>query len=484
MNAGLQNLNADVWSLLPELMLSAGAVAILLLDAMAPRLKALWLPAAAALAAGVAIGIPTSGWAGGVSFGGFLEWTPITLFLAEIILLSAVLALLASQPYLRREGILSGEYAALLLWCVVGLLFLVRATELLTLFLALELLSFCLYALAAYHRRLAIAVEGGLKYFLMGAFVSSFVLLGIALLYGETGSTRLSRIEEALAAGGGSPVVVTLGFLLIFCGFAFKMSLVPFHAWAPDTYQGAPSPFVAFLSVAPKAGAAIVLVRVLATLGGGRVGGDWPDLVAMLAVLSMLAGNLLALVQKDIKRMLAYSGIAHMGYLLIPLVSVGRDAMPPVLVYLLAYALMNAGAFAVVGLLFRRPGEQHLLSELSGWGYRFPFLGISLTVCMLSLAGIPPTLGFFGKYLVFLHAVEHGNLWLALVGITASLIGAVYYLRVIYVLYMKPEVEAPGPLTIDLWGRLAVLVAAGGTLLLGVWPSPLLDWLERATGGP
>ena len=484
MNLATETFRGDVWSLLPELILASGAVVILLLDAMAPRLRTLWLPAAAALAAGVAIGIPLSGWTAGASFGGFLEWTPVTMFLTEVILLSAVLALLASQAYLRREGMLSGEYAALLIWCVVGLLFLARATELLTLFLALELLSFCLYALAAYHRRLAVAVEGGLKYFLMGAFVSAFVLLGIALLYGETGSTRLARIEEALAAGSGSPVVVTLGFLLLFCGFAFKMSLVPFHAWAPDTYQGAPSPFVAFLSVAPKAASALVLLRLLATLAGGGVGGDWPGLVSMLAVLSMVGGNLLALVQKDIKRMLAYSGIAHMGYLLIPLVAVGRDALPPVLVYLLAYALMNAGAFAVVAFLFARPGEQHLLSELSGWGYRFPFLGVCLTVCMLSLAGIPPTLGFFGKYLVFLHAIENGNLWLALVGIAASLIGAVYYLRVIYVLYMKPEVQEPAAPAIDLWGRLAVMVAAGGTLLLGVWPSGLLDGLERATGGP
>ena len=484
MNLASDAFRADVWSLLPELMLAGGAVVILLLDAMAPRLRSLWVPAAAALAAGVAIALPMSGWEAGTSFGGFLEWTPVTLFLVEIILLTGVLSLLASQSYLRREGILGGEYPALLLWCVVGLLLLARATELLTLFLALELLSFCLYSLAAYHRKIAIAAEAGLKYFLMGSFVSAFILLGIALLYGETGSTRLARIEETLAAGGGSPVVVTLAFLLLVCGFAFKMSLVPFHAWSPDTYQGAPSPFVAFLSVAPKAASALVLVRLLATLAGGRVDGEWPDLIALLAVLSMLGGNLLALVQKDIKRMLAYSGIAHMGYLLIPLVSVGRDALPPVLVYLLAYALMNAGAFAVVSLLFARPGEQHLLSELSGWGYRYPFLGVSLTICMLSLAGIPPTLGFFGKYLVFVHAVEHGNVWLALVGIAASIIGVVYYLRVVYVLYMKPEVQTPTALPMDLWGRLAVLLAAGGTLLLGIWPSGLLDWLERATGGP
>jgi NADH-quinone oxidoreductase subunit N len=262
------------------------------------------------------------------------------------------------------------------------------------------------------------------------------------------------------------------------------MSVVPFHAWSPDTYQGAPSPFVAFLSVAPKAASALVLLRLLGTVAAAQVGHQWSQLIALLAVLSMVGGNLMALVQKDIKRMLAYSGIAHMGYLLIPLVSVGHDSLPPVLVYLLAYALMNAGAFAVVALLFARPGEQHLIAELSGWGYRFPFLGLGLTVCMLSLAGIPPTLGFIGKYLVFLHAIQHGNVALALVGIAASLVGAVYYLRVVYVLYMKPEVQAPGALLVDFWGRLAVLVAAAGTLVLGVWPAGLLDWLARAIGAP
>jgi NADH-quinone oxidoreductase subunit N len=476
--------HGDVWSLLPEVLLGGAAVLILLLDAMAPGLKRIWLPLAAAVAAAVAIAIPLTGWSAGSSFGGFLEWTPVTLFLVEVVLLSTVLTLLASQGYLRREGLLGGEYAALLLWCAVGLVLLVRATELLTLFLALELFSFCLYSLAAYHRRIAISTEAGIKYFLMGSFVSSFVLLGIALLYGETGSTRLPRIAESLAAGGGSTVIVTLGFLLLVCGFAFKMSIVPFHAWAPDVYQGAPSPFVAFLSVAPKAASALVLVRVLATVAAGRVGDGWGELVALLAVLSMVAGNLLALVQKDVKRMLAYSGIAHMGYLLIPLVNVGREALTPVLVYLLAYALMNAGAFAVVSLLYARPGEQHLISELSGWGHRFPLLGACLTICMLSLAGIPPALGFLGKYLVFLHAVQHGSMWLALVGIAASLVGAVYYLRIVYVLYMKPEVQAPAGLLIDFWGRFAVVFAAAATLVLGMLPSGLLEWLERATSGP
>jgi len=484
MNLGDPLLRADLSSLLPELLLGGWAVLVLLGDALVPGLRRIWAPLSTAVVVAVAVLMTTPGWARATSFGGFIEWNSITLFLAEIVLLSCALTLLASQGYLERERLGSGEYVALLLWCTVGLLFLTRATELLTLFIALELLSFCLYALAAYHRRLSMATEAGLKYFLMGAFVSAFVLLGIALLYGETGTTKLPLIADALAGGGGSTVVVILGFLLLVCGFGFKMSLVPFHAWSPDTYQGAPSPFVAFLSVAPKAASALVMIRLLTIVGSAQLGHDWPRLIAMLSVLSMVIGNLLALVQKDLKRMLAYSGIAHMGYLLIPLVSVGPDALPPVLVYLLAYALMNAGAFAVIAMLFGRPGEQHLVSELSGWGYRFPFLSVCLTICLLSLAGIPPTLGFLGKYLVFLHAVQHGHLGLALVGIAASLIGAVYYLRVVYVLFMKPEVQEPRGLLVDGWGRLAALVAALGTLLLGTWPGPVLDWLQRAIGGP
>ena len=312
-----------------------------------------------------------------------------------MILLSTALCLLASQGYLRRERILSGEYHALLLWCATGLLLMLRSTELLMVFLALELLSLCLYSLAAYHRRLSISGEAAIKYFLMGAFVSAFVLYGIALVYGATGSTRFDAIGAALAGRAELPVLASLGFLLLVAGFGFKMSLVPFHAWSPDTYQGAP---VAVRGL-PLGGARRWRARWCSTGcsprsaqgSGGRGVAKWSTVVAILSVLSMVVGNLLALVQRDIKRMLAYSGIAHMGYLLLALVTLDRASLTPVLVYLLAYALMNAGAFTVVTLLYSRPGEQHLISDLAGWGYRFPLLGGCLAVCMLSLGGIPPT---------------------------------------------------------------------------------------------
>ncbi len=469
----------DLWSLAPELVLAGAGIVILLLEAFAPGTRRAFtvLAAAAVVAAGWCL---VAGFRG-PSFGGLIEQTPITVGFGLVVLLSTLLGLVASDGYLRREGILSGEYHALLLWCAVGLLLMLRATELLTVFVALETLSLALYALAAYNRKVKIGTEAALKYFLMGAFASAFVLYGIALLYGQTGSTRLAEISASFAAGHGTGVLAGLGVLLLVAAFGFKMSVVPFHAWSPDTYQGAPSPFVAFLSVAPKVASALVMLRVLAAAGTGVFA--WSQVVAALAVLSMVVGNLFALVQKDIKRMLAYSGIAHMGYLLIAMVTLDAGSYRAVLVYMLAYALMNAGAFAVVAVLYERSGEQHLIADLSGWGYRFPWLGAALTVCMLSLGGIPPTVGFIGKYVVFLHAVETGQTWLAIVGVLASLVGVFYYLRVVYTLYMRAEVREPAGVLRDAWGGTAAVVAALAVLLLGILPGPVFEWVWRSTTG-
>jgi NADH-quinone oxidoreductase subunit N len=475
----------DLWSLLPELLLATGGVVILLLDALFPTWKRLWTPLALATTAAATWGA----WAAwnavakepGLTWNRLIETSQLTYAFSLVILVATALSVLASEGYLRRERILGGEYFSLLLWCAAGLLLMLRATELLTVFLALELLSVCLYALAGYHRRLAVSVEAAIKYFLMGAFVSAFALYGIALIYGATGSTRIADIGAAFTAGQGS-VFLSLGVLLLVAAFGFKMSIAPFHAWSPDTYQGAPSPFVAFLSVAPKVASALVLYRLLEAVVQGGLGAKWSGAVAGLSVLSMLVGNLVALVQRDIKRMLAYSGIAHMGYLLLALVELDRASLAPVLAYLLAYVLMNAGAFAVITMLYSRPGEQHLISDLAGWGYRYPLLAACLAVSMLSLGGIPPTVGFLGKYMVFLNVIEDGHWGLAVVGVLASLVGVFYYLRVVYVLYMKTETQEPQGLLIDFWGRTAAFAAAAATLVLGIWPSGWIQWLLEATG--
>ncbi|MEA2562479.1 MAG: NADH-quinone oxidoreductase subunit [Acidobacteriota bacterium] len=479
---------ADLMSLLPEMILCGAGIVILLLDAIAPKLRrsftVLAVISVAIAAWGASVAWRTAPGFSFLTWGGLLETSGPTYSLSLVILLATGLCLLASQGYLRREGILAGEYHALLLWCAAGLLLMLRGTELLTIFLSLELFSFCLYTLAAFHRRIAIASEAAIKYFLMGAFVSSFVLYGIAMLYGATGSTRLADIGPKLAGAEGIPVGASLGLLLLVAGFAFKMSIVPFHAWSPDTYQGAPTPFVAFLSVAPKVASALVLYRLLDAVVRGGVPEaieKWTVVIAALAVLSMLVGNLLALAQRDIKRMLAYSGIAHMGYLLLALVVMDRGSLMPVIVYLLAYVLMNAGAFTVVAMLYDRPGEQHLISDIAGHGYRYPLLSACLAICMLSLGGIPPTVGFFGKYLVFLNAVGDGLVGLAVLGVLASLVGVFYYLRVVYYLYMKAEERQPEGLLLDVWGRTAAVVAALGTLALGIWPWKLVQWLLEAT---
>ena len=477
----------DLLSLFPEMILTFAGIVLLLLDAIAPRLRRTFTGIAVLGTAAAAWGAYES-WhlirEGTLTWNGLLETSATTYALSLIVLLATGLCLLASQGYLRREGILSGEYHALLLWCATGLLLMLRATELLTIFLALELLSLCLYSLAIYHRRISIASEAAIKYFLMGAFVSAFVLYGIALVYGATGSTRLTEIGLALGRMETLPVAASFGFLLLVAGFGFKMSVVPFHAWSPDTYQGAPSPFVAFLSVAPKVASALVLYRLLDSVvwqAGPEMVAKWAGVIAILAVLSMVIGNLLALVQRDIKRMLAYSGIAHMGYLLLALVTLDAESRAPVIVYLLAYVLMNAGAFTVVTMLYGRPGEQHLISDLSGYGYRYPLLGACLAICMLSLGGIPPTVGFLGKYMVFLNAVGDGLIGLAVLGVLASLIGVFYYLRVVYVLYMKPEERQPEGLLLDVWGRAAAVIAALGSLVFGIWPTGLVQWLLETT---
>jgi NADH-quinone oxidoreductase subunit N len=470
---------ANIDALKPELLLAGAGVLILLLEAFLPKARRLVNPLAILSIVGatylVTIAVHTAS-----AFSGLIECTPITQTASQVILVAALLGLLASAGYLRREGLEGGEYQALILWCCTGLLLMVRATELLTIFIALELLSICLYSLAGYHRRHSISTEAAIKYFLMGAFVSAFIVLGITLLYGATGTTVLAEIASELARGSDQSPQALVGLLLLIAGFGFKMSVVPFHAWAPDTYQGAPSPFVAFLSVAPKAASAIVLLRVLQLANQTSMEANTGTLIGMLSVASMLVGNLLALSQTDLKRMLAYSGIAHMGYLLIPMVEVEPVAWEPILIYLAAYALMNGGAFALVSMLYRKTGEQHLISELGGWGYRFPLLSICLTICLLSLGGIPPTLGFIAKYLIFANAIQTGHLALALVGVGASFIGIFYYLRVVYTLYMKPEVESAPLHQFDPWERIAAVGAAGLTLILGVLPSRLLDWAAQA----
>ncbi len=415
-----------------------------------------------------------------------------SLFLNLVFLITAGLAILISIEYVVREGLACGEYYALLLLATAGMMLMGAASDLIIVFLGLEILSIPLYVLTGLNRARLESAEAALKYFLLGAFASGFFLYGIALTYGATGTTNLAGIQDLTGLRenlSGLPYLyIALGLLLI--GFAFKVALVPFHMWVPDVYQGAPTSVTAFMSVGAKAAGFAALARVL-LYAFPTLASSWVIPLAVLAVLTMTLGNLAAIAQTDIKRMLAYSSIAHAGYILVGVVAANATGGSGVLFYLLAYALMNVGAFATAIVVGKRgePGVE--IADYAGLASRRPFLAASMAVFMLSLAGVPPLAGFMGKFYLFSAAVQADLTWLAIVGVLNSVLSAFFYLRVIVVMYMQGardegrgtrEAEEPKPLSLSWPLVVAVALAALGTLALGLWPSPLLDIARQAIG--
>jgi len=476
----------DARSALPEAVLAGTGCLLLLLEAFWPSARRAF-GALSILAAGgymVLLERIPSARAFAGTFDGSLFAHVFGLFLG----LAAVLTLLVARPYLERAvgaGLIAseGEFYPLLLWGAVGLSLMARGLDLLVIFLGLETFSLCFYILAAYFKRSEASSEAGLKYFLTGAFASSFTLFGIAFVFGKTGTTAIAGFADAHA---GSDPLLLAGLVFLLSGFAFKIALAPFHAWAPDVYAGMPTPAVAFLSVAPKGAALVVLFRVFAGVFEGVLPGRVRAGLAAVAVLSMVLGNLVALAQRDIKRLLAYSGIAHMGYVAIALTVFGRDAFAAALVYLFAYALTNVGAFAAVAALYRDETKPHPVGLLAGMGTRAPLAAGVLALCMISLGGIPATAGFIGKFFVFKSAIEKDFAWLAVVGVANSLVSLGYYLRVVYVLYMRePVVEegsaAQGPLPLAAESRLALLLCGLGVLAVGLFPGRLWQIAEAAS---
>ncbi len=405
-------------------------------------------------------------------------------FFNLIFLTTAGLSILISIKYVADEGLACGEYYALLLLATAGMMLMGAATDLLIVFLGLEILSIPLYVLTGLNRTRQESGEAALKYFLLGAFASAFFLYGIALTYGATGTTNLAGIVGFLgSARAGSYLYIALGLLLI--GFAFKVALVPFHMWVPDVYQGAPTSVTAFMSVGAKAAGFAALARVL-LYAFATLESSWTVPLAALAVLTMTLGNLAAIAQTDIKRMLAYSSIAHAGYILVGIVAANAAGATGVLFYLLAYALMNVGAFATAIVVGKRgePGVE--IADYVGLASRHPFLAATMAIFMLSLAGVPPLAGFMGKFYLFSAAVQADLTWLAIIGVLNSVLSAFFYLRVIVVMYMAEnfanEAEEPKPLSLSWPLGVAVTLAALGILALGLWPSPLLDIAQQAIG--
>ena len=402
------------------------------------------------------------------------------LFFALIFLLIAALTILSSTQYVRQASIQEGEYYALILFATLGMMIMAAANDLLVFFLGLETMSVAVYVLTGMWRGSARSSEASMKYFLMGAFATGFLLYGIALIYGATGSTNLNLIADYLLEQPAEwPIYLIGGGFLLLIGFAFKVGAVPFHFWVPDVYEGAPTPVTGFMSVAVKAAAFAAWARIL-THKLSPLESDWVFPLWIVAVATMTLGNLLAINQTSVKRMLAYSSIAHAGYLLIPIVVGEEWGGMPLLFYVAAYAFMTFGAFAVLSSLAEDNNPRESYRDFAGLGFNRPLLGFAMSLFMLSLAGFPPLGGFVGKFYVFRSAVLAGYVGLAIIGVLNSVLSVVYYLRVIVAMYME-EGGAEGKSFLQLpLVYTAIVLAVIGTLYLGIMPAATLDWSRIA----
>lgn len=400
------------------------------------------------------------------------------LFFHIVILAATALTILLSLSYLEVEGIHYGEYYALLLFSAVGGMIMAASADLITIFLGLETLSIPLYVLAGFNRASLRSNESSLKYFLLGSFSSAFFLYGIALMYGQTGTTSLRGLANTTQAGPEAPVLLLAGMGLLLVGFGFKVAAVPFHMWAPDVYEGAPTSVTAYMATAVKAAGFAAFLRVF-FYALPALQPSWEIVLWWLAVATMTVGNVLALVQTDMKRMLAYSSVAHAGYVLVGFVAGGALGVGAALFYLLVYAFMNVGAFGIVALLTRVGSAGDAIASYAGLGGRRPLLALAMALFMLALGGIPPTAGFVGKFALFGAAVDAGHVSLAVIGVLNSALSLYYYLYVLVVMYFR-EAERPFDEPSPAGVQAAIAVSAVLTLWIGILPGWFLDLARRS----
>jgi len=382
-----------------------------------------------------------------------------------------ILAVAVSHAYLARRNFLQAEFYVLLLAATAGQMVIAQANSLVSIFLGLELLSIALYVMSGFARQDFRSQEAAVKYLLMGGFASAFVLYGMALVYGATGTTLIPAIAKSLGPGSSTNALLLLGILLMGVGFAFKVSAAPFQMWTPDVYEGAPMPVTAFMSVGTKAAAFAMIVRVFAT-GLPGLSGEWAALLAFVAAASMIVGNLAAIAQSSVKRLLAYSGIAQAGYVLVGVIAGGADGQASVLFYLAAYLVMNFGAFAIMVVLAGPDGDRDRIGDLDGLVYRNPVLGVLMTVFMLSLAGFPPSVGFMGKFFLFAAGVHHGFTWLVVLAVLMSVVSVYYYFRVVIHIWTPVE-AAERRLRLPAAAGLAIVAAGVLSVALGIVPAAL-----------
>ena len=463
----------DWLPLLPGLTVTVTAVLVLLWDLWMREEERTLLAWLSLLGLGVAAIFSPILWGRSVNaFNGTLALDNYALFLNLLLCPAAGLTILMSVNYLEGSEIRRGEYYSLILFATLGMMIMAAATDLIVIFLGLETMSIAVYVLAGIWRQQPRSTEAALKYFLLGAFASGFLLYGIALVYGATGSTQLARVAEYIAAEGVSPLLLA-GVAMLFVGFGFKVAAAPFHVWTPDVYQGSPTTVTAFMAVGVKAAAFAAFARVFMDSLGG-IHAEWESVMWVLAVLTMTIGNVTAIVQSNIKRMLAYSSIAHAGYLLIAIVAANELAGAALLYYLVAYALMNLGAFGVVMAVGHKGEANEEIADYAGLGFRYPALGAAMAVFLLSLTGVPPLVGFTGKFYIFGAAVQAGYIGLAVIGVLNSVVSAYYYIGVIVTMYMQEGDKEIGVLSARPYLALAIIITALGTVLMGIFPGPYM----------
>lgn len=469
-------------AIMPEMILSVVAMVLLLINVFVPSEQKAYLGYMSLIGIIVTFVSVVSGWnSPQAGFNGAVLQDNFALFFKGIFLISAFLTILITDQYLQREECNWGEMYPLILFATVGMMLMASGTDLMTIFLGLEVLSVTLYILAGFNRNNVKSNEAGLKYFLLGAFSTGFLLYGMALTYGSTGTTRIAGIAEQVMQNGAvlaNPMLL-VGMLMMAVGFSFKVAAAPFHMWTPDVYEGAPTPMTAFMSVGPKAAGFAAFMRVL-LVALPALRADWSMLLWVLAVLTMTVGNITALYQNNIKRMLAYSSIAHAGYVLVGFTAGNTVGTAGVMFYMLSYAFMNIGAFAIIVMVGKKGEDNNNVSDYAGFGFKHPVLGMCMSIFLFSLAGIPPAAGFIGKFYLFSGAIQAGYVWLAIIGVLNSAASVYYYLRVMVYMYMKDPAEEFDWLKVSPAIALCVILAVAGVLIPGIVPGTLLSLAQQA----
>ena len=472
----------DIYTILPVMIVAGWALLLLVVDLWIPKGRKGITALLAAVGMAIALGFVLA--SSGSTILGFNQMVVLdgfASFMQVLFLVSGLAAVALAYDYVQRMNINHGEFYVLMMFSIAGMMLMSQAYNLLMVFLSLELLSIPLYVLTGFARTRVESEEAALKYFLLGAFASGFVLYGTALVFSATGQLDFVGIAAVVQAGSANPVLFLIGSTLLLVGFGFKVAAVPFHMWTPDVYQGAPTPVTAFMSVAVKAAGFAALMRVFLVLFPG-ISEHLTPILWVMAALTMVVGNIVALAQNNIKRMLAYSAIAHAGYILMAFVAFGngdvvRNSVAATLFYLVAYGLTSFGAWSLVIMIEREFGKGLMLDDLAGIGKLYPWLGVAMLIFMLSFAGVPLTMGFWGKFYLFRTAVQAGYIGLALIGLLTSVASAYYYLRVVVYMFMKP---GEPKLKLNPWVTFVIGVMALAVLLLSLVPWTILELASRA----